>query len=70
MAVAHDMVSRALGFVEEAAQAREFHAGSIEDFALEGQLEEDRIEEQVHKLVLDAPADWTESLYLFNPSHR
>ncbi|WP_042422287.1 hypothetical protein [Streptacidiphilus anmyonensis] len=62
LSVAHDMVSLALGFVEEAAQAREFDALSLEDFALEEQLEEERIEEQVDRLLLDAPADWTEQL--------
>ncbi|WP_042370612.1 hypothetical protein [Streptacidiphilus neutrinimicus] len=59
LSVSHDMVSLALGFVEEAAQPREFQAQSIEDFALEEQLAEERIEEEVGKLLLDAPADWS-----------
>jgi len=62
LAIPHEMVGMALEFVEEAAAPRVFHGGTMDGFALEERLQEERIGGQVDVAVLEAPADWPQLL--------
>lgn len=59
LSVSHGMVALALGLVEEAAAGSgEFRVQSMAEFEVEDRLNEDRIDDAVDVLLLDAPGDW------------